>query len=283
MDREDTWADGIADGYATGPPKVPVEDANVETRLCEVIRGVGESGGAGAEGFLDATRSLAIRVGQRLLTSYRRWLDPVDLHPGASPEEAGQVIQSLWYEVLFGDSQAWRHLQAPDQGGRPSAYLWEIAKRQVLSGERGADVPLDTPRREGEPADRQQNALQEHLQYRPPVTEQQAWKYVRQTDSLSVCADSIAQEILPDITYRVWHARIWGAGDSARRLPFQQVGSQVGILEDAARKRFDRAEAQLTAYVRTHPEDERVKRLEELKVHLVDGLLVWGDEEDVRP
>jgi len=263
------WNGGISDGTPEGAephaPEFPAPEADLEQRLYDAIRAAGESGGSDAEAFLSLTAELASRVARHLLGHFAELLDPMSTDAGASAAEVAQVIQGLWYETLFSDKQAWRRVQSPDAGGRPSAYLWETAKHHLLVREGRRHQTLEEAGIEADDGEGIWVPLRSKTTPRQPLEDERAWEYVRRTDSLSESASNVAQEILPESAYQVWHRRIWGHFDSGDPMTFAEIGRQLGISEDAARKRFHRAENRVNEYIRSHPDDRRARELVRLR------------------
>ena len=255
MEGYDT-SDGACAAHGPDRADFPAQEPGLEDALYRAIQDTASGRNAGKEQFVRVGEELARRVAGYLLRQYPGLLDPAMADPNASVRDVADVIFDLWYEALFADA-GWRLLRAPDDGGVPSAYLWQIARRHLL-------------RRE---AHRYESLGFTCVDLPPPgLPERQAWEYVRQTNSLSQCADSIAEEVLSEQNYLVFHDRIWGCGDDGDRMTYREIGEKHGISEDAVCKRFQRAEERMKKYVRDHPEDARVQELE--RVQWVDGLRV---------
>jgi len=276
MEGYDT-SDGACAAHGPDRADFPAQEPGLEDALYRAIREAGSGSGAGKEQFVRLGRSLAMRVARYLLRKCPGLLDPAMADRGASVEEVAEVILELWYEVLFSDSAGWRRVSAPAPGRTPSAYLWQIAKRQLLREDAGNCASLEPDGELSEDAIARRWTSKGRLTPRAVrVPEDDAWAYVRMTDGLSQCADSIAQEVLDEDYYPVFQDRVWGAGDDGKRVTYREIGERHGISEEAARKRFQRAEARIRRHASDHPEDPRVQELE--RYIWVDGLRMELDE-----
>jgi len=271
-------SDGACDTNDPHRAGFPAQDATLEDALYGAIREAGGGSDAGKEQFVRLGEPLAAHVARHLLRQCPSLLDPAMADPHASVEEVAEVILDVWYEALFGGGAGWRLVRAPAAGARPSAYLWEIAKHHLLRREDDRHESLES---RGEAIDRavaRRYGRQGRPQPRAPgLREEDAWEYVRQTDGLSQSMDGVARDILREEDYLVFHDRVWGAGDDGKRMTYREIGERHGISEEAARKRFNRAQARVRHYAGEHPEDERVKELGRLRY--VGDYRLWGADE----